>query len=313
MLSLKQGIPVAYIVGGKFDKEIVRINDNALSKEDIENDIFDILDGDKIKQYKKNLSLEEMHDICTAVMENNPPKNRELRDIYIIVKKELNNRKNLEFHIKDGEFCIYPPDKSKDRQRMCIYYAGPSGAGKSTQMGKYVKKYGQMFPKNNIFIFSSINEDKAYDNYHPKPKRIRIDESLLDETLDIEDEFKDSLVIFDDIDVIKGSKELKKYIIKLRDTILETGRHCNTDILCNSHQLLNYSQTRECLNESQIVVVFPKAGSVKHIRAFLKDYMGCSKEQVNRILSLPSRFVAIKKTAPQAVIYSQGIFLLSDL
>lgn len=309
MLSLKKGIPICKIIGGVHNNKIIRITDEVDKNDNIENDIFDILEEDKIRRYKKYMSVDEVEEIKESIINNVQPLDRKLIDIVKKVKEELKKRENKELHIQEGELYIMPPGRDKDRQRLVIYLAGPSGSGKSTTMGKYMSLYNQMFPKNNIVIFSSVNEDKAFDKYDVK--RININEKLLLNKIDITKELCNSLVVFDDIDVIKGSTELKKYIRELRDEILETGRHCNIDVLCNSHQLLNYKATRNCLNESHFVVFYPKSGSTMHIKRLLKDYIGCSNDQIDRILNLPSRWVAVKKTAPQAIIYSQGIFLLN--
>jgi hypothetical protein len=69
-----------------------------------------------------------------------------------------------------------------------------------------VKEYKKIWKDREVYLFSALKEDESLDEI--KPKRFRIDESLVSNPLDIED-LKDSLVIMDDIDVYK-SKEGKR-------------------------------------------------------------------------------------------------------
>ena len=97
-----------------------------------------------------------------------------------------------------------------------------------------------MFPKRNIYVISSIGEDKSIDSL--KPKRINVMHSqFMFDDFTAED-FKDSLVIADDVDVFptKIKKKVLSIIIvffRLEDismlvfallhTIRQTGRKLN--------------------------------------------------------------------------------------
>ena len=93
------------------------------------------------------------------------------------------------------------PDKTASRQ--ILYITGASGSGKSTFMRKFVKEYKTIWKDREVYLFSALEEDESLDEI--KPKRFKIDESLVKKPLDIED-LKDSLVIMDDIDVINPKK-----------------------------------------------------------------------------------------------------------
>ena len=72
---------------------------------------------------------------------------------------------------------------------------------------QYVKEYKKLYPKRDVFVISSIEEDKSMDSL--KPKRINVlNPDFIDDDISSED-FKDSLVIFDDVDVF-GTKIRKK-------------------------------------------------------------------------------------------------------
>jgi len=81
---------------------------------------------------------------------------------------------------------------------------GPSGSGKNTYTRKYLEQWKKK--KNtdkDIYMFSSLPEDESLDEI--KPKRIRLDSNQYENPIAIH-EFTDSVVIFDDRDVISNKK-----------------------------------------------------------------------------------------------------------
>ena len=74
------------------------------------------------------------------------------------------------------------PDKTASRQ--IIYITGASGSGKSTFTRKFVKEYKKIWKDRDVYLFSALKEDESLDEI--KPKRFRIDESLISIPLDIE-------------------------------------------------------------------------------------------------------------------------------
>ena len=197
--------------------------------------------------------------------------------------------------------------------RQVTYIAGPSGSGKSTYASEQAMKYRKLFPKNPIYIFSRLDNDSAFDSkFSPPPIRVKINESLITNPIDITKQIKGgALVIFDDVDTIPDEK-IRKAVVKLENDILEVGRHQNVYIICTSH-LINGNDkkfSRTILNEAHTVTVFPKSGSSYQINYMLKNYMGCNKKQIDHILSLPSRWVTVIKGYPQAIIHEGGCFLL---
>jgi hypothetical protein len=52
-------------------------------------------------------------------------------------------------------------------------------------------------------LFSSLPDDESLDSV--KPKRVILDDSLIDDPIDIK-EFADSVIIFDDVDVLTNKK-----------------------------------------------------------------------------------------------------------
>lgn len=192
--------------------------------------------------------------------------------------------------------------------RSVALVCGPSGSGKSTYASEYLKMYRALFPKNPIYVFSRLDKDPVIDQL--RPYRIKIDEELIENPIDIIQEMHDCIVLFDDTDTIQDDK-LKKIVSKLKNDILETGRHNNIYVIITSH-LINGNDkkdTRTMLNECHSLTVFPKSGSSYAITYALKNYFGFNNQLIKRILESDSRWVTINKTYPQYVMTQNEIYI----
>jgi hypothetical protein len=208
-------------------------------------------------------------------------------------------------HINNGHFEIIPLIKENQVQKCFI--SGQSGSGKSTWISNYAQTYKKLFPNNSIYVISRHNEDPVLDKIKGI-KRLELDEEILEAEIDIED-FKDSLIILDDIETI-SDKKINKLITNLRDDLLQNCRHHNIYLCCVSHSILNYGYTRSLILESDLIVFFPRSGGYQ-IKRYLKEYQGYNKEQINIIMRLPSRWVCINKnTYPPSVISENDIYIL---
>lgn len=222
----------------------------------------------------------------------------------------------------DTDYYLSPaidPTLPERNQRNVYFIAGPSGSGKSTLSAEIMKDYKRVFPKNSIILFTKIEDrDPAFDGIDDIMVVILNEEfSEIQKTVGKDDQdpdalvlsdFKDSLVVFDDVDRITN-KDIKKATINLRNEIFEMGRHNNTFMICTSHQIMNYQETKIALMESTHVVLFPGTGSDKQIEGYLKTYAGAKKEEIEKIMNLPSRWVLFSKHAPQYILYQFGIYL----
>jgi hypothetical protein len=108
-------------------------------------------------------------------------------------------------------------------ERTCAYICGQSGSGRSFFTTQYVKEYKKLYPKRDMFVISSIEEDKSIDSLKQKGKNV-LNSDFLDDDISSED-FEDSLVIFDDVDVF-GTKVRKK-VMAIVNNILQIGQHSN--------------------------------------------------------------------------------------
>jgi hypothetical protein len=267
-------------------------------------DDLDILDASYFKKMPStNLALRSINNM-KDMMKKGGKKNLKKDPAYAEVTKFLDNRKNKEIIIHEGEVVPVPTFNTRE----CIYVAGPSGSGKSTYLSNYAKEYKNLFPRNNIYLFSRVADDKCLDDLNPT--RILMNEEMVEDPIN-PNELANSLVIFDDTDTIPEGK-LKKALIALKNDLLETGRHENVHVAITSHLLTNYRDTRTVLNETHSITLFPCGGSTYAIRYCLKTHCGFDNKEVAKIIKLPSRWVTIKKTFPQAVLYSKGVYLVGQ-
>ena len=209
----------------------------------------------------------------------------------------------------------------------CGYICGPAKSGKSTFVAKLARKYQKAFPKKKIYIFSSLTEDRPLDVL--KPSRINTeDEELIDNPIKIS-ELREgahgSLLIFDDYDSI-SNKHIKKAVHDLMERVIKTGRlksaekltaqesrEGDIDVLVTLHQINNYRETREILNECTFITIFPGSGSVGQTRSFLKSYMGMSPKEIRKVeeIGKKTRALTISKHCPQFIL-SDNLIVLNN-
>lgn len=215
--------------------------------------------------------------------------------------QKIKTFKNLA--IKDGIFQQIP---NTQKERDVGVIVGSSGSGKSTYINKYIKEYKKTYKKRQVYFFSNLKEDKSLDG---NINRIKIDDELINDPLSVED-FENSLVIFDDIDVI-SNKFLKETVYNIMNQILETGRHFNVSCIMTSH-LSNGSNMKRILNESHFFVYFPW-GSTKSTNYVLENYIGIDKNDIKKIKSTKSRWACVYKNYPQVVITEKKVFMLAEM
>lgn len=301
----KIGTPIAKIVAPDKKNKTIYLADSDKDvshkkSKKIKYDDLDLLDNEYFSdmKMKKRFNLDKFK--MNLIERNNKKVDSKLMDKTV---DYINSKKDKEIIIYDGEIVPLPMKDSRE----IIYIAGPSGSGKSTYTSNYAREYKKMFPKNKIFVFSRVDEDTCLDKLNPI--RININDQLINDPIEPK-ELANSLVIFDDTDTIPN-KKLKEAINNLKADLLETGRHNSIHVAITSHLVSNYKETRCVLNEAHSIVLFPGAGSSYSIRYVLKNYGGLTNKDIDKILTLPSRWICFKRTFPQCISYSKGIYLLN--
>lgn len=283
MLNLdKKGFPISIIEGGPNNNKIVYLDTNN-KKEKYDSNSDSDFDSDS------DYLSDDIYGYYTI-------KDRKNRDLEITEDS---------IKLKSGVFCPYP---NVEADRQCLYIAGPSGSGKSTYTSNFMKHWRRLNPRKEIIIFSRVPKDDAFTEKRLNIKRIEINDDLLEDPIDIEKELKNSLVIFDDINTIRD-KALREEVIHIQEDILEVGRHYRICTICTNHKLMDYRATRSLLNECHYITFFSGNGSY-HNKRFLKEYCGCDKKTIDKILKLKSRWITISKQYPMYCMCENEIFLL---
>lgn len=207
-----------------------------------------------------------------------------------------------DFKVPDGELIVTP---SVETER--IYIAGKSGCGKSTMAARYMAEYLKMFPDRRIILFSRHTAEPAYEEI--PHQAIELNEELLEQPIELK-EIENALVVFDDTDNLQD-RRIKKALQLLNDDIISNGRKYNIHCLTLAHQLLNYKESRNLLNEANRVIFFNN-GTTFHIKNYLTKYAGVDAQMVRKILGLKSRWTLVSLGYPMYILHEHGAFLLNS-
>lgn len=197
-----------------------------------------------------------------------------------------------------------------DQERDILYITGASGSGKSFFTKKYLEQYHHTFPKRPIYMFSSLNDDKTLDSIKYL-KRVQLTPELLSEDLGVQD-FKDSLVIFDDTDCLQD-KRMKLKINGILNVLLETGRHYNVSLIYTSHLATAGNDTKRILNECNSITIFPASLGGRTLKYLLESYLGLDKHQIKKIKKTDSRAITICKSFPMIVLENKKAYCIKDI
>lgn len=212
-------------------------------------------------------------------------KNKEGVKVGNISYETVKNEKSIEeVELIDGFTFHLCPRPKTEKERMTLFVSGESGAGKSHFVREYAKLYHSMFPNNPIYLISYLDHDETLDEYKTIIRLNAFQEEFLNECmdLDLESEFKDSFVIFDDIDSIIN-KKTKEKIYGLLNRMLRLGRHYGISVAYVGHELYSNHELKQILNESMTITFFPRFLNFKKLKYLLENYFGLSKSQIEKV------------------------------
>jgi len=211
---------------------------------------------------------------------------------------------------------IYPLFSHRDGeiQNHRIGIFGKSGSGKSTFVGELLdimKHHKLGNPDKDIIVFSGVEQDEPIDRERNDEPPERVDIYDPEIYSDIND-YCNSICVFDDVENL-SDKNIDKAMQRLRNGMLERGRHKGIDIISISHDALSGNVTKKVHSESTGVVIFPAYSQVHQLQEYLTRYIGLAKKDISKITSLgdKSRWVYVSNTAPTYVIYKHGIYLVN--
>lgn len=300
----KSGKAIAIVKGGDYENDILYLHDEDHSGKKPKLELNSLNYSKELKPYKTSDRVKIMNRLSEALSKDidvdSLVEDLPIKELYKKVKGD--GKKNIEITLPtDSHFELLPSSDTKKRE--VWYVAGASGSGKSYIAREYAKYYQKLFPERSVYLISKLTEDNTLDKI--KPKRINVS-TLVSDYPEIE-EFRDCLVIFDDIDCFTGN-ELKS-VHQLIDDIAITGRHTNTSMLFLTHYITNYKKTRLILNESTHFVVYPQSTSYHSLRYLLKTHIGMEDDEIKHLRKL-GRWVCVSKNYPQTLIASQYAKLL---
>jgi len=204
---------------------------------------------------------------------------------------------------------VFQPIPNPKTERQILYITGASGSGKSYYTKLYCDEFKRIFPKREVYLFSSLADDSSIDKIKGL-KRVKLGEDFLKDELTAED-FKDSMVIFDDVDCLTD-KKLRLKVQAILNSILETGRHYNVYCIYTSHLPCAGNDTKRILNESHSITFFPHGLGGRSLKYLLENYLGFDKLQIKKIKKLESRWCTVLKTYPQVVISEKEVYTITN-
>jgi len=227
--------------------------------------------------------------------------------------------------------CAYPNTDLRD----IIFCAAAQGAGKSYWCRSYLDDFMELYCDGNrennqfekkhkdweyadkdVYLLSKIEDDKAFRDLIQNDKVIHIDISdpdLICDPIDGKVELNNSLTIWDDYYSFDKSigKSLHKTLVELlHNGRSQSGFGDDVFMLITGHQICNYGQTRDILNECSSVVIYPHSGQKYGQKRVMKEYLGYDRHVMNRIFNLDSRWACLHKRSPQYCLAEGEIFIV---
>jgi hypothetical protein len=240
-----------------------------------------------------------------AIIKSDDKKKQVLPTIYVDDSDAARTSYN-QLLLKPKEKFQQIPNPKTERQ--IIYVTGRSGSGKSYFTLHYCNEYKKLYPDRPVYLFSALESDETLDKLKGL-KRIKLsDDFCNDNEIEAED-FKESLVIFDDTDVI-SSKTIRNKVNQIMNQILQIGRHFQISCIITTHTCCNGNSTKIILNEAHSVVIFPNGLGNRSMKYLLDSYLGLDKNQIKKIKNLNSRWVSINKSFPMCILSEKEAFVI---
>lgn len=312
-LSLKNGTPIAMINKDK--------NDLIYVKDDKEGDgeTVDTTAENKLKIFTNyihmnpKLSMKEINEMIQAYKDGTVEidgKNSRLYDKALEFTKN-STRQYLDYG-RNAD--LFPVIKEMSYR---IYVTGMSNSGKSWWVKEFLKHNK---PKDAlVFLFSPVKEDRSLKDVK---NLVHVDINEFEEEnkreMDIEDFPNRSVIVMDDVETETDLVLRKKYL-KLRDEILQRGRHAHESsgekefgisIITISHNPLGGTLTKNSIRESSYFLIFPHLNK-RDSATLLKTYAGYTKHDIDEVMAQKTRWLLVKKSVPCYFIGEHSVRLMS--
>jgi hypothetical protein len=214
------------------------------------------------------------------------------------------------YEIKLKPFELLQQIPNKQTERSILYVTGMGGSGKSYYCKMYAMEYNKLFKNRTVYLFSTIQDNDPSLKGIKNLKKVNIySDEFLDYVYDPLD-YKDSLVIWDDVDCIV-EKRLKLKLKEISNMLLMTGRHLGTSILFCTHNACNGNDTKIILNECHSITIFIKSTGGKALKYLLENYLSLDKHQIAKLKGIKSRWVTIVKSYPNVILSQHDAYILN--
>lgn len=193
-------------------------------------------------------------------------------------------------------------------QRMVVY--GKAGSGKTTYMSMIASSYHRQFPENDIILISPHDkeDEKAFKKQIKYIKQLQIDEDP--EPIDPTKEFKDCLIIADDIAGFK-TKSQNKFVHDLLRNVMYNCRKYGVSVIISTHELLSGNSTKAMNYESEQVTIFNQSRLAwRQIEHYATKYLAFDKTAVDKLKSMDSRWITIGVTNPNYILTETQCYAL---
>ena len=257
----------------------------------------EIMTMDQIAKLIKMLNEDNDDDSVNEFLENEASAGAGLKGSNVSKSKVV---------LKSGRWQIVPNSVYGDPHAVMI--CGRSGSGKSFWLAEYLMQFVKYYPKYRIYLLSQKTEDKLLDKI-PNLKRIPL-ESLPDAEFEAED-FKESMFVADDVDVI-SDKRVDKACFDLINKVLEVGRSYNTYSCITMHLSANGNQTKRLLQRATHFVFF-KNSSNHGTEYVLNEYFGFDTKELRAIQKIESRSICVIRDCPQIIVSNDTIQFQNQL
>ena len=107
------------------------------------------------------------------------------------------------------------------------------------------------------------------------------------------EELRESICIFDDIDVI-SDKKIREAVYDVLNQVLEIGRRYTIQCVVTNHLPTNGKDTRCILNEAHIATYFPRSAGGK-TKDLLEEYVGLNRKKTAYIKEQRSRWATVSE------------------
>jgi len=190
-----------------------------------------------------------------------------------------------------------------------ILITGPPKCGKTYWINEQVKMYHAMYDNFRVFLFTRHEQDETLKNDMSNYIHIPITDDIIKDPFKLED-FTNSLVIFDDIESSEFPKATAK-AYALLDDLCKNGRHHRTAVMFCNQECRMGKKTKPILSTVTSYVIFPKACERYQTHNLLKEHMGMFSAYIDKLLSMPTRWMILSRMHPQYVMYEGGVFMMN--